>query len=216
MIEKNRLKGLVFVMIAGGFSSLAMCGDKDVQDFKMSQSFLESKPQLLSFSLEDVVTGKAVSLSSFPESTKATVVVFMCNHCPSVIHILDKLIETANIYIPLGIRFIGISSNDIEGYPEDGPDKMKELAIKKNFPFSYVFDETQEVARAYEAKCTPDVFVLNRDFEIYRGRFDGTKPGSGNISTGEDLKLVLDCILKNEPLPEPKESMGCTIKWKLK
>jgi thiol-disulfide isomerase/thioredoxin len=217
MIKKNTL-GILFLLAGAvvSFPSLAMHGDTHMQETSVAN---RRTVHPLDFSLKDVVTEEMISLSTSPSSSslKATVVIFMCNHCPYVIHILDKLIEVANTYVPQGIRFVGISSNEIAGYPEDAPEKMQELAITKNFPFPYLFDETQEVARAYDAACTPDIFVLNENFDVvYRGQFDDTRPG-GKPSTGEDLQHLLGCILAEQSLPEVhKPSMGCSIKWKSK
>lgn len=167
------------------------------------------------FTLKDVTSGKTLRLSEL-KSEKATVIIFMCNHCPYVKHLLKELITVANLYIPQGISFVGISSNDVEHYPDDSPENMKKLAKSLSFPFPYLYDETQEVAKAFGAECTPDFFVFDKNLScVYRGQFDASKPGSAIPLTGNDLKTALDCILKGEPIPQDqKPSIGCNIKWK--
>ena len=147
---------------------------------------------------------------------KAHVIMFICNHCPYVIHILEKLIEVTNKYSKLNINFIAISANNPETYPADSPEKMKDLAINNNFCFPYLFDETQQTAKDYMAACTPDFYIFdNHKSCVYRGRFDASTPGNGVDCTGEDLTNALDKIISNEPiLSEQYPSMGCNIKWK--
>lgn len=166
------------------------------------------------FTLLNTVSGKKVSLSDL-KSEKATVVVFICNHCPYVLHLNTKLVEVANTYQAKGVQFIAISSNSIETHPQDGPEFMTEVAMKENYPFPYLYDETQEVAKAYKAECTPDFFVFDSKMKCaYRGRFDETRPNKG-IPTGEDLSTALDSILENKELYQTQHpSMGCNIKWK--
>lgn len=168
-----------------------------------------------SFKLKDTISGKTFSLSEL-KSTKATVIVFMCNHCPFVKHILQELINVANDYIPKGVSFIAINANDIESYPEDSPENMKKVAKELHFPFPYLFDETQEVAKAYNAMCTPDFFIYDQNLKcVYQGQFDDSRPGNGVPVTGTDLKMALESLLKDEPIPQnQKASMGCSIKWK--
>lgn len=148
---------------------------------------------------------------------RPSVVVFMCNHCPFVVHILEGLTAVARTYGQRGVQFIAISSNDVANYPMDGPEEMKALAEECGFDFPYLYDETQEVARAYDAACTPDfnVFDANRRC-VYRGRFDGSRPGNGVPVTGEDLARVLEQLIAGDPVPEEGQapSMGCNIKWK--
>lgn len=168
------------------------------------------------FSLRDTISGKIFSLRDF-NSDKGTVVMFICNHCPYVLHIQDKLIELANDYQKKGIRFVAISSNDAENYPQDGPDKMKEHAIKNHFCFPYLYDETQEIAKAYHAACTPDLYLFDENLKcVYRGRFDDTSPGrkEGDVS-GCDLKNAMDNLISKKPIDQHQfPSMGCNIKWK--
>lgn len=168
-----------------------------------------------SFTLENTLSGKIVSLSQL-QSRNATVIVFMCNHCPFVKHIRQELINVATQYIPKGISFIAINSNDVKDYPEDSPENMKKVAEELQFPFPYLYDETQEVAKAYDAACTPDFFVFDGDLKcVYRGQFDNSRPNNGLPVTGKDLRMALDCLLKGEPVPQDqKPSVGCNIKWK--
>ncbi|MES2766790.1 MAG: thioredoxin family protein [Bacteroidota bacterium] len=167
------------------------------------------------FSLPDVVSGKNISLQEIT-SDKATVVMFICNHCPYVIHVLDGILQLANDYISKGISFIAISSNDVENYPQDSPEKMKELAQEKKFPFPYLYDESQEVARAYDAACTPDFYVFDASLKlVYRGQMDGARPSNDIPPNGEDLRKALDAVLKGEEVfSEQRPSLGCNIKWK--
>lgn len=168
------------------------------------------------FHLLDVTTtGKFRSLDEL-KSEKATTIMFLCNHCPYVKHIQHKLVEVANYYQAKGVSFVAINSNDIETYPEDSPERMKAEAKKHQFPFPYLFDETQAIAKAYQAACTPDFFVFDKNLQcVYRGRFDDATPGNSQPVTGADLKNALDQILKNEAVDQDqKASIGCNIKWK--
>lgn len=167
------------------------------------------------FNLPDAVSGKTQNLNQL-KSDKATVVMFICNHCPYVKHIQHELVNVANDYQPKGIHFIAINANDAANYPEDAPDKMCEVAQQLDYPFPYLFDETQEVAKAYQAACTPDFYVFDKDLKcVYRGQFDEARPGNNIPVTGKDLRTVLDCILANKPIDlQQKPSMGCNIKWK--
>lgn len=167
------------------------------------------------FTLRDVVTGENKTLAELKSQT-GTVIIFMCNHCPFVRHILDKLVEVAKTYGEKGISFAGINSNDVRNYPDDSPEKMRELAIAKGFSFPYLFDETQEIARTYDAACTPDFFVFDGHLNcVYRGRFDAVRPGQETPVTGRDLKDALDALLSGKPVSaDQKPSLGCNIKWK--
>ena len=166
------------------------------------------------FSLLDTVSGRTVSLYDL-KSEVATFVIFICNHCPYVKHINPKLVEVANKYQAKGVQFIAISSNDVETHPQDGPEQMKQIANEQKYPFPYLYDETQEVAKAYQAECTPDLFVFDKNLEcVYRGQFDESRPNKG-VATGNDLSKALDAILAGEKInPVQKPSMGCGIKWK--
>jgi peroxiredoxin len=168
------------------------------------------------FTLLDTVSGKELSLAEL-KSDKATVILFICNHCPYVIHINKKLAELANHYQALGIQFIAISSNDADNYPQDGPEMMTQHAQDCAYPFPYLYDEAQEVAKAYNAACTPDLYVFDKDLKcIYRGQFDDSTPGNGNPVSGAKLSEALDLTLKSETVPadQQRPSQGCNIKWK--
>lgn len=167
------------------------------------------------FNLTDTISGNEISLDEI-KSEKATVVMFICNHCPYVIHIVDKLSEVAKEYKQKGISFAAISSNDVENYPQDSPDKMKEFAEEHKLPFPYLYDETQEAAKAYKAECTPDIFVYDKNLTlVYRGQFDDSRPSKDTPVTGKDLKAALDNILAGKPVDENQiPSVGCNIKWK--
>jgi thiol-disulfide isomerase/thioredoxin len=144
------------------------------------------------------------------------VVVFMCNHCPFVKHVIDGLVKLAKEYQSRGVAFVGINANDVGEFPEDRPEKMAEFAREKGITFPYLYDETQDVAKQYHAACTPDFFVFDENRRlVYRGQMDDSRPGSNVPVTGADLRAALDAILAEEPVPEEqKPSMGCNIKWK--
>jgi len=167
------------------------------------------------FKLPDVVSGKHFSLKEL-STGKALVVMFICNHCPFVKHVAKELGDLGIDYVPKGISFVGISSNDVINYPDDAPDKMKEFAAAHHFSFPYLYDESQQVAKTYDAACTPDFFIFdaNRSL-VYRGQLDDSRPSNNTPVTGKDIRSALDCILKNEPVPaDQKPSIGCNIKWK--
>ncbi len=166
------------------------------------------------FSLPDTVSGNVLSLEDL-KGEVATVIVFICNHCPYVLHINEKLVEVANIYQEKGIQFIAISSNDAKKYPQDAPHLMTKAARELNYPFPYLYDETQEVAKAYTAACTPDFFVFDGNLNCaYRGRFDETRPNLGK-PTGIDIAQTLDALITGEKVNEKQyPAMGCNIKWK--
>lgn len=172
------------------------------------------------FSLPEVVSGRTVRLSDFAPC-EALVVMFICNHCPFVKHVRDELGKLARDYMPRGSGFIGISSNDVAEYPDDAPDKMKLEAMDAGWPFAYCFDESQEVAKAYAAACTPDFYVFDKQQRLaYRGQLDDSRPprkrGGNNLPvTGRDLRSALDRLLSGQT-PDEKQlpSIGCNIKWK--
>lgn len=168
------------------------------------------------FCLPDTISKKNLSLQQLRSPNSATVIMFICNHCPFVVHIQKKLVEIADIYQKKGTRFIAISSNDVTEYPEDSPEKMREVAQSLHFPFPYLYDETQTIAKAYQAACTPDFYVFDQNLQcIYRGRFDNSRPGKDIPVTGKDLTEALDAFLNNTPAPEEQHpSIGCNIKWK--
>ncbi|OGU40338.1 MAG: alkyl hydroperoxide reductase [Ignavibacteria bacterium GWB2_35_12] len=167
------------------------------------------------FTLFDTVSGNTLSLGEL-KSALATVIMFLCNHCPYVKHINSELVSLSNNYLLKGISFIGISSNDVENYPEDSPESMKLTAEELGYKFPYLFDESQEVAKAYKAACTPDFYVFDKDLKlVYRGQFDDSRPGNGMAVTGSDIRSALDNILAGKHVSqEQKPSIGCNIKWK--
>ncbi|MFH5833452.1 thioredoxin family protein [Halalkalibaculum sp. DA384] len=167
------------------------------------------------FSLPDVSTGDTVSLADFDDS-RALLVIFMCNHCPYVKNIKEALVEFANDYDEEDLGIVAISSNEVENYPDDSPEKMAEDAERFGYPFPYLFDETQEVAHAYKAACTPDFFLFDEERElVYRGQFDDSRPGNDKPVTGKDLREAVDMVLEDGSIVEEQvPSMGCNIKWK--
>lgn len=167
------------------------------------------------FKLLDTVSGKLITLDDL-KSDKATVIMFICNHCPYVKHIQDKLVDVANEYQKKGISFVAISANNAEKYPQDGPEHMHMEAIQHHYPFPYLYDETQEVAKAYQAACTPDFYIFDSKLKcVYRGRFDSATPGNNEPVTGKDLTAALDAILENRTVNSKQHySLGCNIKWK--
>ena len=167
------------------------------------------------FELQDVVTGRTVKLEDH-RGGKALVVVFWCNHCPFVKHIEDAFLDFARAYLARGLEVVAISANDPERYPDDAPGAMRELANRRDYPFPYLFDETQEVAKAYRAACTPDFFLFDAGGRlVYRGQFDDSRPATDIPVTGADLRAAADAVLAGEAPPEEQRpSLGCNIKWR--
>jgi thiol-disulfide isomerase/thioredoxin len=167
------------------------------------------------FSLPDTVSDKNISLAAVRGSV-ATVVMFICNHCPFVVHVNPELVKLADNYRGKGIGFVAISANDEVTHPEDAPDKMKAAAAQLNYPFPYCYDETQETAKAYDAACTPDFFIYDKDLKlVYRGQLDDSRPGNDIPVTGKDIRQALDCLLAGQPVPAAQRpSIGCNVKWK--
>jgi peroxiredoxin len=167
------------------------------------------------FRLLDTVSGEIKSLDDL-KSDKGTLIMFICNHCPYVIHVNEQLVKLAADYQPKGIAFIAISSNDAETYPQDGPEAMKKAAQQLGYPFPYLYDESQDTARAYHAVCTPDFFLFDSEMKcVYRGQLDDSRPGNGKPVNGKDLRAAMDALLAGEePLSIQKPSIGCSIKWK--
>jgi len=165
------------------------------------------------FQLLDTVLGEQRSLSEL-KSEQATVIAFICNHCPFVVHINTALVKLAKEYQAKGVQFIAVSSNSIKTHPQDGPEEMAKHAKAEQYPFPYLYDKTQEVAKAYQAECTPDFFIFDGDLKcVYRGRFDDTRPNQG-LATGKDIANSLDCIMNDTKIDENQlPSMGCSIKW---
>ncbi len=167
------------------------------------------------FLLPDTVSGEIISLQNI-KGERGTVVFFICNHCPFVIHVNKELVQLANDYTSKGIGFVAISSNDVENYPQDSPEKMKIQAEELGYPFPYLYDETQEVAKAYDAACTPDIYVFDSGLKsVYHGQLDSSRPGNGVPVTGKDIRAVLETMLSNRLYTgDEKPSIGCNIKWK--
>ena len=167
------------------------------------------------FNLPDTISGGKKSLKEV-KSDKATIVMFICNHCPFVKHVQTGLVKLANDYIPKGISFVAISSNDVAAYPEDSPERMKEVAIQLGYPFPYLYDESQNIARAFGAACTPDFYIFDSDLKcVYRGQFDDSRPSNDVPVSGKDVREALDAILAGKAVSEDqKPSIGCNIKWK--
>jgi peroxiredoxin len=166
------------------------------------------------FSLADT-EGNIVSVDDFKDAP-ALLVVFMCNHCPFVKHVLKLMVELIKEYQQKGIAVVGINSNDVDNFPEDRPEMMARIAKETGFTFPYLYDETQEAARAYRAACTPDFFLFDKERRlVYRGQMDDSRPGNNVPVTGADLRAALDAVLTGrEVSKEQKPSMGCNIKWK--
>lgn len=167
------------------------------------------------FSLNDVVSGKTYSPKGF-KGNKAFLVMFICNHCPYVKLIKEALVDYASDYMPKGVGIVAISSNDVENYPEDSPEKMKEDAQKYGYPFPYLYDEDQAAAKAYMAACTPDFFLFDENHQlVYRGQFDNSRPNNGVDPTGIDLREATDKNLTGKSISDNQTpSIGCNIKWK--
>lgn len=163
------------------------------------------------FALPDPSTGASVSRDDF-RGKAGLLVMFICNHCPYVKHVKPELLRIAADYTPQNVGIVAISSNEIENYPDDAPEKM----VLEGYPFPYLFDETQEVAQAYQAACTPDFFLFDADFKLfYRGQLDAARPKNDEPVTGADLRGALDALLAGSPAPEKQTpSLGCNIKWK--
>jgi len=159
--------------------------------------------------------GRLLSLEDFKDA-KALLVVFMCNHCPYVKHIRSALAAFAREYQPKGLAMVGINANDAANYPDDSPEKMVDEVAEAGYSFPYLYDETQETAKAYRAACTPDFFLYDKDRKlVYRGQFDDSRPGNNAPLTGKDLREAVDAALAGKPVsPDQKPSIGCNIKWK--
>jgi len=169
------------------------------------------------FSLPDT-SGKIVSFADFATDSrsKGLLVMFICNHCPYVKHIRTELAKLTRQYLAKDISIVGIMSNDVVNYPDDRPELMKKEKEEAGYAFPYLFDESQAVAKAYQAACTPDFFLFNRKHElVYRGQLDDSRPGNGKPVTGVDLRRALDAVLAGDPVPvEQKPAIGCNIKWR--
>lgn len=168
------------------------------------------------FHLPEPLTGKTVSLDDF-QNAPALLVMVICNHCPFVKHIRQELIQFAHDYRAKGVAIVAINANDVANYPNDSPEKMAEEAKNFGYPFPYLYDESQAVAKAYHAACTPDFFLFDANRKLsYRGQFDGSRPGNEVAVTGNDLRIAVDAVLAGQPTPsEQRPSIGCNIKWKV-
>ena len=167
------------------------------------------------FKLPDTVSDEILALDTI-RGDKATVIMFVCNHCPFVKHVNSGIVELANRFKDQGISFVAISSNDVENYPQDAPHLMKETAHKEGYSFPYLYDESQDVAKAYDAACTPDFYLFDDQLKlVYRGQLDDSRPENGIPVTGKDLSNAIDAVLESRPIdPDQKPSIGCNIKWK--
>ena len=168
-----------------------------------------------SFELVDTVSNQKLRLENL-KGDVATLLMFICNHCPFVKHIESELVSLGQEYPAKGVGLIAISSNDVSTYPEDSPDKMKQLAESLGYNFPYLYDETQDVAKSYNAACTPDFFIFDKKLKcVYRGQLDGSRPGNNILVTGIDVRNALDALIDGKPVStDQKPSIGCNIKWK--
>lgn len=171
--------------------------------------------QAPSFELPDTVSGNTLTLQQL-RGERATVIMFICNHCPFVIHVQHELCKLAQDYQPKGINFIAISANDVDTYPQDAPANMTVFAAQNGFNFPYLYDESQSIAKAYDAACTPDFYLFDANLRcIYRGQLDDSRPGNGIPVNGLDLRRAINALLAGRPIDQnQKPSLGCNIKWK--
>lgn len=167
------------------------------------------------FNLQDVISGNMVSLDNF-KNKKALMVMFICRHCPYVQHVKEEIAKIGQDYKEKDIGIIAISANDVNSYPEDSPQSLKEMARELNFSFPYLYDKSQEIAKAYTAACTPDFFLFDKERKLaYRGQLDDSRPGNNLPITGKDLREAIDAVLEDKPVDfNQKPSIGCNIKWK--
>ena len=178
-------------------------------------TMLELGTQAPDFSLENAVDGRTVSLADF-EQGPALLVMFICNHCPFVKHVIPELGRLDKEYTPKGLAIVAINSNDVQHYPQDAPPEMKKLAKSQGWSFPFLLDDTQEVAKAYRAACTPDFYLFDKEKQlVYRGQLDDSRPSNGKPLTGKDLRAAIDAALAGKPVPDQQvPSIGCNIKWK--
>ena len=178
-------------------------------------SMLDLQTDLIEFDLLNTLTNEGFSSNSL-DNEKPSLIMFICNHCPYVIHYHEELVKLSNNYVE-NINMIAISSNDIVNYPQDSPSKMKELWNSLGLSFPYLFDETQDIAKKYKAECTPEFYLFNQNRKlVYRGRMDETSPGSNTAPSAKDLRLAIKSLLMNQPISDEQfPSMGCNIKWKV-
>ncbi len=182
---------------------------------RTASNMLELGTKASNFKLMDTITDHLLTLDEV-KGERGTLVMFICNHCPFVKHVDEEIVRLANDYRPRGFGAVAIMSNDTENYPQDNPAMMKEHAMQHQYSFPYLFDGTQEIAKAYEAACTPDFFLFDDELKlVYRGQLDDSRPGNGIHPSGRDLREAMDAILNNRKVSEKqKPSIGCNIKWK--
>ena len=185
----------------------------------MAQTFTIQIPlgfKAPNFNLPDTISGKPFNYNQI-KGGKGTLVMFICNHCPYVLHVMDELVKIGKEYQSKGIGFVAISANDIENYPEDSPELMKQFAAERDFPFPYLYDETQETAKAYQAVCTPDYDLFDaNDVCVYRGQLDESRPQNDAPINGKNLRIALDAVIAGlKPDEKQLPSSGCNIKWKI-
>jgi len=195
-----------------------ICNLQETENLTMARTESNMLPlgtKAPNFNLLDTVSGKKLKLSDV-YGEKATVVMFICNHCPYVQHLNKEIAKLVNDYTDSDVNFVAISSNDVEKYPEDSPEKMKITAEENGYDFPYLYDETQEIAKAYDAACTPDFYVFDANLElVYRGQFDDSRPGNSMPITGRDIRSAIDAAIMGKRIYKTqKPSMGCNIKWK--
>lgn len=181
---------------------------------KTASTMLELGTSAPDFQLPDVVSGETVSLADFKDKS-ALLVMFICQHCPFVKHVQDELARIGQDYVPHNVGIVAISSNSVQTHPQDSPEHLKQMAETLGFNFPFCYDETQEVAKAYTAACTPDFFLFDGDMKlVYRGQLDDSRPGNDKPVDGKDLRSAIASILAGESLPaDQKPSIGCNIKW---
>ena len=182
----------------------------------VNSTMLPLGTELPDFTLRDAVTGRPVTPRRDFANRDALLVMFICNHCPYVKHVLPEITRLGEDYLDRGVAIVAVNSNDIESYPQDGPEHMKQLAEAEDWHFPFLLDEDQEVAKVFKAACTPDFYLFDGDQKlVYRGQLDDSRPKSDAPVTGRDLRAALDAVLAGEPVPEDQTpSMGCNIKWK--
>lgn len=181
----------------------------------VESNMLELGTKAPAFELPDTVSGNTLRLEDI-QSDRATVIMFLCNHCPYVIHVNPEIARIVADYKSKGVAFVGISSNDVVNYPQDGPELMAKHAAEVPYDFPYLYDESQEVARVYDAACTPDFYVFDGDMRLaYRGRIDDSRKGNNVPLSGRDLRTAIDSVLHGKDVnPVQYPSGGCNIKWK--
>jgi peroxiredoxin len=168
------------------------------------------------FSLRDAATGAEVSAPALGAGKRGVVVMFLCNHCPYVVHVLPGLVTAAHDALDRGLAVVAINSNNVATHPQDGPEHMAKLARDEGWRFPFVFDDSQDVARAFHAACTPDLFVFDADGKLaYRGQLDDSRPGNDKPVTGRDLRAAIEAVAEGRaPSADQRPSLGCNIKWK--